>query len=130
MYSLHRLRLRPPPPTVAGMNAQKRGDVGEVFVTCISDGRTNVPLSSADGVIDPDAEPMNKVARPPTTPPYHPTTLPPYHPTTLPPITHHLPPTTHHAPLFHPPPPHPTYYHPTHPPILVQVLVSPSPPFS
>merc|ERR1740139_135829 len=43
-----------------GMNAQKSGDVGEVLVTCISAVRTNVPLSSADGVIDPDAEPMDK----------------------------------------------------------------------
>merc|ERR1719469_816689 len=45
---------------IPGMNAQKSGDVGEVLVTCISAVRTNVPLSSADGVIDPDAEPMNK----------------------------------------------------------------------
>merc|ERR1719469_1499999 len=46
--------------STTGMNAQKSGDVGEVLVTCISDGRTNVPLSSADGVIVPDAKPMNK----------------------------------------------------------------------
>ena len=101
------------------MNAQKRGDVGEVFVTCISDGRTNVPLSSADGEIDPDAEPMDKVARPPTTPPYHPTTLPPCHPTTLPPYhpsptTYHPPRTTHHYSTHHHPTP-PTTTPPTNP---------------
>lgn len=43
-----------------GMNAQKSGDVGEVLVICISDGRANVPLSSADGEVDPDAPPMDK----------------------------------------------------------------------
>jgi magnesium chelatase subunit D len=45
-----------------GMNSQKSGDVGEVLVICISDGRANVPLSSSDGEVDPDAEPMDKAA--------------------------------------------------------------------
>ena len=31
------------------MNAQKSGDVGEVLVVCISDGRANVPLSVSVG---------------------------------------------------------------------------------
>tara|TARA_B110001469_G_C9281750_1_gene155776 strand:+ start:154 stop:465 length:312 start_codon:yes stop_codon:yes gene_type:complete len=31
-----------------------------VLVICISDGRANVPLSSADGEVDPDAPPMDK----------------------------------------------------------------------
>jgi len=45
-----------------GMNAQKTGDVGDVLVVCISDGRANVPLSvSLDGPnTDPDAVPMDK----------------------------------------------------------------------
>jgi len=43
-----------------GMNAQKSGDVGEVLVVCIGDGRANVPLSSASGEVDPDAPPMDK----------------------------------------------------------------------
>ena len=36
-----------------GLNAQKSGDVGEVLVICISDGRANVPLANADGEVDP-----------------------------------------------------------------------------
>merc|ERR1719313_1978043 len=32
-----------------GMNAQKSGDVGEVLVVCISDGRANVPLCVSVG---------------------------------------------------------------------------------
>ena len=43
-----------------GMNAQKSGDVGEVLVICISDGRANVPLANADGEVDPEAPPMDK----------------------------------------------------------------------
>ena len=44
-----------------GINAQKSGDVGEVLVVCISDGRANVPLSISYGdPIDPDAPPMDK----------------------------------------------------------------------
>jgi len=45
-----------------GLNAQKSGDVGEVLVICISDGRANVPLSvSIEGPNeDPDAPPMDK----------------------------------------------------------------------
>ena len=31
-----------------------------MLVICISDGRANVPLSSADGEVDPDAPPMDK----------------------------------------------------------------------
>ena len=31
------------------MTAQKTGDVGEVLVVCISDGRANVPLAVSDG---------------------------------------------------------------------------------
>ena len=34
---------------LTGMNAQKSGDVGEVLVVCISDGRANVPLSVSVG---------------------------------------------------------------------------------
>ena len=47
-----------------GLTAQKTGDVGEVLVVCISDGRANVPLSvSVDGPDpDPDAVPMDKAA--------------------------------------------------------------------
>jgi len=44
-----------------GMTAQKTGDVGEVLVVCISDGRANVPLSAASR--EPPAEgepPMDK----------------------------------------------------------------------
>jgi len=43
-----------------GMNAQKSGDVGEVLVVCISDGRANVPLSVSVGESDPDAPPVDK----------------------------------------------------------------------
>ena len=43
-----------------GLNAQKSGDVGEVLVICISDGRANVPLANADGEVDPEAPPMDK----------------------------------------------------------------------
>lgn len=39
---------------IVGMNAQKSGDVGEVLVVCISDGRANVPLSVSDGMAQPD----------------------------------------------------------------------------
>jgi magnesium chelatase subunit D len=46
---------------LVGMNAQKSGDVGEVLVVCISDGRANVPLcvSVGEGEADPEA-PMDK----------------------------------------------------------------------
>ena len=40
------------------MNAQKSGDVGEVLVICISDGRANVPLSTSVG--EPTDEPLDK----------------------------------------------------------------------
>ena len=45
-----------------GLTAQKTGDVGEVLVICISDGRANVPLSvSTEGPeADPEAPPMDK----------------------------------------------------------------------
>jgi len=46
---------------LTGMNAQKTGDVGEVLVVCISDGRANVPLSTSYG--EPPSEedgPMDK----------------------------------------------------------------------
>jgi len=44
-----------------GMNAQKSGDVGEVLVVCISDGRANVPLCVSVGEApDEDAPPMDK----------------------------------------------------------------------
>ncbi|KAL1529130.1 hypothetical protein AB1Y20_000090 [Prymnesium parvum] len=43
-----------------GLTAQKSGDVGEVLVVCISDGRANVPLSVSVGESDPDAPPMGK----------------------------------------------------------------------
>merc|ERR1719231_1499840 len=43
-----------------GMTAQKTGDVGEVLVVCISDGRANVPLSVSVGESDPDAPPVDK----------------------------------------------------------------------
>jgi len=45
-----------------GLTSQKTGDVGEILVVCISDGRANVPLSvSVDGPDpDPDAKPMDK----------------------------------------------------------------------
>merc|ERR1712087_37350 len=42
----------------AGLNAQKSGDVGEVLVVCISDGRANVPLSTSVG--EPTDEPVDK----------------------------------------------------------------------
>lgn len=42
------------------MTAQKTGDVGEVLVVCISDGRANVPLATSVGEeIDPE-NPMGK----------------------------------------------------------------------
>ena len=41
-----------------GMNAQKSGDVGEVLVICISDGRANVPLSVSVG--EETEEPLDK----------------------------------------------------------------------
>ena len=46
---------------LVGMNAQKSGDVGEVLVVCISDGRANVPLcvSVGEGEADPET-PMDK----------------------------------------------------------------------
>jgi len=43
-----------------GMNAQKSGDVGEVLVVCISDGRANVPLSVSVGEVEEDAPPPDK----------------------------------------------------------------------
>ena len=43
-----------------GMNAQKTGDVGEVLVVCISDGRANVPLSVSVGEASEDDEPVDK----------------------------------------------------------------------
>lgn len=43
-----------------GMTAQKSGDVGEVLVVCISDGRANVPLATSVGEVDPEAPPMGK----------------------------------------------------------------------
>merc|ERR1719207_367913 len=44
-----------------GMNAQKSGDVGEVLVVCISDGRANVPLSVSVGEApEEDAPPVDK----------------------------------------------------------------------
>jgi len=43
-----------------GITAQKSGDVGEVLVVCISDGRANVPLKVSVGEADPDAPPMSK----------------------------------------------------------------------
>ena len=48
---------------LTGMNAQKSGDVGEVLVVCISDGRANVPLAVSVGELDPndpDAEQVSK----------------------------------------------------------------------
>eukprot|EP00316_Scyphosphaera_apsteinii_P011279 CAMPEP_0119331852 /NCGR_PEP_ID=MMETSP1333-20130426/81516_1 /TAXON_ID=418940 /ORGANISM="Scyphosphaera apsteinii, Strain RCC1455" /LENGTH=767 /DNA_ID=CAMNT_0007341547 /DNA_START=65 /DNA_END=2368 /DNA_ORIENTATION=+ len=44
----------------AGLNAQKSGDVGEVLVVCISDGRANVPLSTSVG--EPTDEPVDKAS--------------------------------------------------------------------
>jgi len=41
-----------------GMTAQKSGDVGEVLVVCISDGRANVPLATSVG--EELEEPMDK----------------------------------------------------------------------
>jgi len=41
-----------------GLTAQKTGDVGEVLVVCISDGRANVPLSTSVG--EPSETPMEK----------------------------------------------------------------------
>merc|ERR1719502_702666 len=44
-----------------GMTAQKTGDVGEVLVVCIGDGRANVPLAVSVGENDPENdEPMDK----------------------------------------------------------------------
>ncbi|KAL3903769.1 MAG: hypothetical protein SGPRY_011542, partial [Prymnesium sp.] len=43
-----------------GMTAQKSGDVGEVLVVCISDGRANVPLSVSVGESSPEDPPMGK----------------------------------------------------------------------
>jgi len=43
-----------------GMNAQKTGDVGEVLVVCISDGRANVPLSVSVGEAGEDDAPVDK----------------------------------------------------------------------
>merc|ERR1719393_797874 len=46
---------------LVGMNAQKSGDVGEVLVVCISDGRANVPLSVSLGEApEEDAPPVDK----------------------------------------------------------------------
>jgi len=46
---------------LVGMNAQKSGDVGEVLVVCISDGRANVPLSVSVGEGPTEDEaPMDK----------------------------------------------------------------------
>jgi len=47
-----------------GLSAQKTGDVGQVMVVCISDGRANVPLSKADVEMQPeeDEAPMDKAA--------------------------------------------------------------------
>jgi len=45
---------------LTGMNAQKSGDVGEVLVVCISDGRANVPLAVSVGEADPDGPPPDK----------------------------------------------------------------------
>lgn len=42
---------------LVGMNAQKSGDVGEVLVVCISDGRANVPLSVSVGEVPDEGEP-------------------------------------------------------------------------
>ena len=42
------------------MNAQKSGDVGEVLVVCISDGRANVPLRVSVGEATEDDPPMDK----------------------------------------------------------------------
>jgi len=40
-----------------GMNAQKSGDVGEVLVVCISDGRANVPLATSVGEVPEEGAP-------------------------------------------------------------------------
>jgi len=42
---------------LTGMNAQKSGDVGEVLVVCISDGRANVPLAVSVGEGPEEGEP-------------------------------------------------------------------------
>mmetsp|Transcript_11466 Transcript_11466/g.36315 ORF Transcript_11466/g.36315 Transcript_11466/m.36315 type:complete len:220 (+) Transcript_11466:2-661(+) len=43
-----------------GLTCQKSGDVGEVLVVCISDGRANVPLATSVG--EELEEPMDKTA--------------------------------------------------------------------
>lgn len=43
-----------------GMTAQKTGDVGEVLVVCISDGRANVPLATSVGEEIDTENPMGK----------------------------------------------------------------------
>ena len=43
-----------------GMTAQKTGDVGEVLVVCISDGRANVPLAVSVGEADEEAGEVDK----------------------------------------------------------------------
>jgi len=51
--------------TIAGLNAQKSGDVGKVVVVCISDGRANVPLCVSMGEeFDPDADEDSKDGKP------------------------------------------------------------------
>ena len=51
--------------TLAGLNAQKTGDVGKVVVVCISDGRANVPLCVSMGEeFDPDADEDSKDGKP------------------------------------------------------------------
>merc|ERR1719316_1537540 len=51
---------------IVGVNAQKSGDVGEVLVILISDGRANVPLSRSsrdyEGKTEEEEQPMDKKA--------------------------------------------------------------------
>merc|ERR1719428_1642022 len=51
---------------IVGVNAQKSGDVGEVLVILISDGRANVPLSRSsrdyEGKAEEEEQPMDKKA--------------------------------------------------------------------